>query len=321
MGGRLRRLFQLISMARNLYSTIQNEIAALKTERQAVVLAHNYQTLDVQKVADHVGDSLHLARVVSRLEAKVVVFAGVHFMAETANILSPRKIVLIPDLEAGCSLAGTIRAVDVRRWRERFPDGIVVSYVNCSAAVKAESDYCCTSSNSCSVVASLPKDKEVFFVPDFFLGFYTQRVTGRKLHLWNGYCHVHERINSAAVEEAKARYPAAELLMHPECGCMTQSMHVADRILSTGGMVDYVSKSQRGEFLIATEKGLTDQLSEAHPRKRFHTVGDDPTCEYMKLNNLEKIVESLEKLQYPVVVPEETARRARRAIERMISIS
>lgn len=308
-------------MANKLYASIEDEIFALKKERDAVVLAHNYQLLPVQKVADEVGDSLYLARAAARLKNKVVVFAGVHFMAETVKILSPEKLVLIPDADAGCSLAATAQAEDIREWRAAHPDGLVVSYVNTSAAVKAESDYCCTSSNAVAVVASLPEGKEILFVPDFFLGLYVQRMTGRKLHLWRGFCHVHERITSASVEKARHDHPGAELLMHPECGCLTKSMHLADRILSTGGMVDYVGRSQADDFLIATETGLVDQLKDRHPKKEFFPVGDNAVCEYMKLNTTEKIVASLEKLQVPVEVPAGTAARARRALERMIAIS
>ena len=188
-----------------LYSSIEEEITALKTERDAVILAHNYQAMEVQKVADEVGDSLHLARIAATLPQKVIVFAGVHFMAETVSILSPQKTVLLPDPAAGCSLAATIQAEDVRKWRLEYPQGLVVSYVNCPAAVKAESEACCTSANACAVVTSMPKDKDILFIPDFFLGLYVQRKTGRKLHLWRGFCHVHERINSEAEAQRLAR--------------------------------------------------------------------------------------------------------------------
>ena len=307
-------------MAHKLYATIQDEITALKAERNAVILAHNYQTIDIQKVADEVGDSLYLARCATRLKADIVVFAGVHFMAETVKILSPEKLVLMPDADAGCSLAATIKAADVRAWKEKHPDGLVVTYVNSPAEVKAESDYCCTSANAVAVVKALPKDREIFFVPDFFLGLFAQRQTGRKLHLWKGFCHVHERINSDAVDAARKAHPDAELLMHPECGCLTKSMDLADKILSTSGMLDYVAKSPADEYLIATEEGLTAQLADKYPKKKFFTVGDNPVCEYMKLNTLEKIVHSLEKLQYPVEVPADIARRAKLAIDRMVAI-
>lgn len=308
-------------MPKHIFATIQDEIRALKIERDAAILAHNYQAMDVQKVADHVGDSLALARIAAKLTNKVVLFAGVHFMAETVSILSPEKTVLMPDPKAGCSLASMVTAEDVIAWRKQHPDGIVVCYVNTPATVKAESDYSCTSSNACSVVASLPPGKDVLFVPDFFLGLYAQRKTGRKLHLWPGFCHVHQRINSDTIDQMKKLYPDAELLMHPECGCLTKSMDKADQILSTGGMVDYVKKSPKDQFLIATETGLVDQLQDAHPRKEFHPVGDKATCEYMKMNTLEKIVLSLERMQYEVKVPKAVADRARLSIERMIAIS
>jgi len=308
-------------MAQRIYNSIEEEIQALKKERDAVILAHNYQTTDIQRIADYVGDSLYLARVATGLKQNVIVFSGVYFMAETVSILSPDKTVLLPDPDAGCSLAGTIRPEDIRAWKEKHPGGLVVTYVNSLAKVKAESDYCCTSSNAVSVVEMLPKDRDILFVPDFFLGLYTQRKTGRKLHLWRGFCHVHERINSAAVEKAKKEHPGAELLMHPECGCLTKSMPLADKILSTGGMVEYAGKSNAGEFLIATETGLVDQLAEKYPEKKFYPVGDRAVCEYMKMNTPEKIVASLEEMKYRVQVPPEIAAKARRAIERMIAIS
>jgi len=308
-------------MSLTLYPTIQDEIRALKTAKKAVILAHNYQSLDIQKLADEVGDSLTLARVATKLDQPVILFAGVHFMAETVSILSPEKIVIVPDLQAQCSLAAMIRSDDILKWREKHPDGLVVCYVNTPATVKAESDYCCTSSNAINVVRSLPLDREILFVPDFFLGYYVQQTTGRKLHLWNGFCHVHDRITSEHVVQAKKEHPDAELLMHPECGCMTKSMHLADKILSTGGMVKYAGESKAKEFLVATETGLVDQLNDRFKAKRFIPVGDKATCEYMKMNTLEKIVNSLEKLEYRVRVPENIAKRARKAISRMVAIS
>lgn len=308
-------------MARQLFATIQDEIKALKIERKATILAHNYQMLDVQQVADFVGDSLYLARKAAQLDSDVIVFAGVHFMAESVSILSPEKTVLMPDPGAGCSLSSMVTAQDIRNWRAEYPNGQVVSYVNTSAEVKAESDICCTSSNAINVVRSLPEGVDILFVPDFFLGLYAQRQTGRRLHLWPGFCHVHARINHEEVARMKAIHPDSELLMHPECGCLTKSMELADKILSTGGMVDYVEKSESKSFLIATETGLVDQLKHAHPNKKFHAVGDKATCEYMKMNTLEKIVRSLETMTYEVKVPEAIASRARKPIERMVAIS
>ena len=308
-------------MAKQLYFSIEEEITALKKERGAVILAHNYQTMDIQRVADYVGDSLYLARTAEKLSEKIVIFSGVHFMAESVSILSPEKTVLMPDPAAGCSLSSMVTAADVRGWKEKHPEGLVVCYVNTSAEVKAESDYCCTSSNAVSVVASLPQNREILFIPDFFLGLYAQKQTGRKLHLWPGFCHVHARINSDSVNRLKIQYPEAELLMHPECGCLTKSMDMADQILSTGGMVKYVADSKSKEYLIATETGLVDQLQETHPEKSFYPVGDRATCEYMKMNNLEKIVNTLERMEYVVKVPDDIADRARKSIERMIAIS
>ncbi len=307
-------------MEKRLFDTIEAEIAALKKERDAVILAHNYQTMDIQRVADHVGDSLYLARVAAKLPNKVVLFSGVHFMAETVSILAQDKTVLMPAPDAGCSLASMVHAPDVRKWKDEHPGGLVVCYVNTSAEVKAESDYACTSANAVQIVASLPADKDILFIPDFFLGLYAQRQTGRKLHLWPGFCHVHARINSDHIEQVKKQYPDAELLMHPECGCLTKSMHLADKILSTGGMVKHVEQSPKKEFLIATETGLVEQLAAHHPEKVFRPVGDRATCEYMKMNTLEKIARSLEKMQYEVRVPKEIADRARLSIERMIAI-
>lgn len=307
-------------MEKRLFNTIEDEIAALKKERDAVILAHNYQTMDIQRVADHVGDSLYLARTAAKLKEKVVLFSGVHFMAETVCILAPEKTVLMPDPDAGCSLASMVQAADVRKWKAEHSNGLVVCYVNTSAEVKAESDYACTSANAVQVVAALPADRDVLFIPDFFLGLYAQRQTGRKLHLWPGFCHVHARINSEHIEQVKKQYPDAELLMHPECGCLTKSMHLADKVLSTGGMVKHVEQSPKKEFLIATETGLVEQLAAHHPEKTFHPVGDRATCEYMKMNTLEKIARSLETMRTEVKVPKEIADRARLSIERMIAI-
>ncbi len=307
-------------MVKQLFNSIQDEISALKKQRNAAILAHNYQAMDIQRVADYVGDSLYLARIAEKLKEDVILFSGVHFMAETVSILSPSKTVLMPDPDAGCSLASMVKAEDVRKWKQEHPGGIVVCYVNTPATVKAESDYACTSANACQVVSSIPADKEILFVPDFFLGLYAQRQTGRKLHLWPGFCHVHARINSEHIEKIKQQYPDAELLMHPECGCLTKSMHLADKILSTGGMVKHVETSPKKEFLIATETGLVEQLADKHPDKAFYPVGDKATCEYMKMNTLEKIARSLEKMQFVVKVPDDIAARARLSIERMIAI-
>lgn len=305
----------------HIYNTIQEEIQALKNERNAVILAHNYQTGEIQDVADFTGDSLRLAQAAAKTEAEVILFSGVHFMAETASILCPDKKVIAPDLQAGCSLADMIRPEDVRAWKEKHPQGVVVCYVNTSAAVKAESDYCCTSSNAEKVVRGIPDTKEIFFIPDFFLGTYVKEQTGRKnMELWRGYCPTHVMIQSEEINEIRKDHPKAEFLMHPECGCLTKSMHLADRILSTEGMVKYVRQSQAGEFIIATETGILHRMRKDNPEKLFIPASPQAVCSYMKMNTLEKIVHSLENLEYEVKVPKHLADRARLPIERMVAI-
>ena len=308
-------------MAKQVYNSIEEEIAALKKQRNAVILAHNYQIGEIQDVADFTGDSLRLAQEAKKTDAEVILFCGVHFMAETASILCPEHKGLVPDLEAGCSLADMIRPEDIRQWKAAHPDGVVVCYINTSAAVKAECDLCCTSANADKVVASIPEEKEVLFVPDFFLGTYVKQKTGRKnMELWRGYCPTHVMIQSAEIEKIRKEHPAAEFLMHPECGCLTKSMHLADRILSTEGMVRYVNESPAKEFIVATETGILHRMRKDHPEKLFIPASPQAVCSYMKMNTLEKIVRSLENLQYEVKVPKELADRARLPIERMLAI-
>jgi len=308
-------------MAKALYNTIQDEIQALKAERNAVILAHNYQIGEIQDIADHLGDSLYLAQVVAQTDADVILFCGVHFMAETASILNPKKTVLMPDLEAGCSLADMVTAEDIQHWRQQYPNGIVVSYVNTSAAVKAQSDYCCTSSNAVKVVDSLPKDRPILFVPDFFLGSYVKAKTGRDIHLWQGYCPAHTVISAAHVDQLRAEHPQAEFLMHPECGCATKSMHLADQVLSTGGMIDYAKKSNAQEFIIATETGILHRMRKDNPSKTFIPASEQSVCGFMKKNTLEKMIWSLENMQYEVKVPQALAEKARLPIQRMLEIT
>jgi len=308
-------------MSNKLYNSIEEEIAALKKERNAIILAHNYQVGEIQDIADFTGDSLRLSQEAAKTKADVIVFCGVHFMAETASILSPAKKVLIPDLDAGCSLSGMIKADDVRKWKKSHPDGIVVTYVNTSAEVKAESDYCCTSSNAVKVVESIPRDKEILFVPDFYLGSYVKKQTGRaNMTVWNGYCHVHVMISSQKIDDMRKEHPKAEVLMHPECSCMTKVMDKADQVLSTEGMVKHVRESKGDEFVIATETGVIHKMEKENPGKTFYPAVKQAVCGYMKLNTLEKIVLTLEKMQYEVKVPEDIARRARIPIERMLQI-
>lgn len=308
-------------MSKHIYNSIQEEIAALKKERNAIILAHNYQIGEIQDIADFTGDSLRLAQEAKKTTADVILFCGVHFMAETASILCPDKKVLVPDIEAGCSLADMIRPEDVRAWKEKHPQGVVVCYINTSAAVKAECDYCCTSSNAEKVVASIPDDKEILFVPDFFLGTYVKQQTGKKnMELWRGYCPTHMLIQSRDIEALRAAHPGAEFIMHPECGCLTKSMHLADRILSTEGMVRYVNESPAKEFIVATETGILHRMQKDHPEKTFIPASPQAVCSYMKMNTLEKVVRSLETLQFEVKVPEELAKKAYLPIQRMLEI-
>jgi quinolinate synthase len=308
-------------MARQLFDNIQDEITALKRERKAVIVAHNYQVGEIQEVADFLGDSLNLARWARGTDAEVILFCGVHFMAETASILCPDKKVLVPDLEAGCSLADMVRPDDVRRWKLEHPKGVVVAYVNTTAEVKTESDYCCTSSNAVSVVRAIPADKEILFIPDFYLGTYVKSETKREnIHLWRGYCPSHVLIQSADITKLRAEHPNAEFIMHPECGCLTKSMHLADRILSTEGMTRYVKESPANGFIVATETGILHRMKKENPGKKFYPASEYAVCHYMKMNTLEKVVESLENLQYEVRIPKGLADRARLPIERMLAI-
>ena len=308
-------------MARQIYNSIQEEIQALKKQRNAVILAHNYQVGDIQDIADFTGDSLRLAQQAKATNADVILFCGVHFMAETASILCPDKKVLIPDLQAGCSLADMIRAEDVIQWKAGHPGGVVVCYVNTSASVKAESDYCCTSSNAVQVVSTIPADKEILFVPDYFLGTFVKEQTGRKnIELWKGYCPTHVMIQSEDILRLRKQHPKAEFLMHPECGCLTKSMHLADKILSTEGMVHYVNRSSAQEFIIATETGILHRMRQDNPGKTFIAADMQAVCSYMKMHTMEKIVDSLENLRYEVKVPKALADKALLPIERMLAI-
>jgi quinolinate synthase len=303
--------------------TMQEEIRALAHERDAVIIAHNYQRPEVQDVADVVGDSLGLSRQAAATEAGVIVFCGVHFMAETAAILSPEKTVLLPDLGAGCSLAASITGEQLRAWKAQHPGAVVVSYVNTTAEVKAESDYCCTSGNARQVIEAIPEDREILFLPDMFLGLWLERVTGRKLTIWMGECHVHAGIRPADIERWEREAPDAELLVHPECGCASQAMAFASertQILSTEKMVDYAKRSPKQRFLVATETGILHRLEKEAPGKRFEPVREDAVCRYMKVTTLDKVRDSLRDMRHRITVDPETAARARLAIERMVAI-
>ena len=317
-------------MSDRVMTELAAEIRSLKAERGAAILAHNYQRPEVQDVADVVADSLKMARRATELDAPVLVICGVHFMAETAAIANPEKRVLIPDLNAGCSLADTIRPEDVRAWRATHPDGLVVAYVNCSAAVKAEADYCCTSGNAVAVVQALPPDVPVLFVPDFFLGAHVRRLTGRPLDVWMGECHVHAALGPGDIEVKRREHPDAELLVHPECGCVTSAMYYAaadgdvtagrTHIVSTEQMMQRARSSPARRFVVATETGVLHRLRRENPAKEFHALAETAECRFMKLITLEKLRDSLRDLKHEVTVPSGVAGRARRAIDRMLAI-
>src|SRR5512145_3353596 len=275
------------------HAALHAEVRALAAARRAVILAHNYQRPEVQDVADFVGDSLGLSREAAKTDADVIVFCGVHFMAETAAILSPDKTVLLPDLAAGCSLASTIDADQLRAWKAEHPGAIVVSYVNTTAEVKAESDYCCTSGNAVEVVNAIPADKEILFLPDMFLGAHVRRVTGRKnIHVWMGECHVHAGIDPENIRLQRKLHPEAEFLIHPECGCATSVVEAVSagdvdphgvHILSTEGMIKRPGESAAPAFIVATEVGILHRLRRAYPGKQFFAANERASCSYMKV--------------------------------------
>jgi quinolinate synthase len=306
------------------------EVRRLAAERDAVILAHNYQVPEIQDIADHTGDSLALSRIAARSDASTIVFCGVHFMAETAKILAPDKTVLIPDALAGCSLADSITAEQLRAWKAEHPGAVVVSYVNTTAEVKAETDICCTSSNAVEVVESIPADTEVLFCPDQFLGAHVRRETGRdNVHVWAGECHVHAGINGAELTERARQMPDAELFIHPECGCATSALYLAGegavpaervKILSTGGMLDEARTTGAGSVLVATEIGMLHQLRRAAPGVDFQPVNPKASCAYMKMITPAALLRCLRDGLDEVHVDADIAERARGAVERMIEI-
>ena len=309
---------------------LQSEIKELARVRNAVILAHNYERPEVQDVADFVGDSLGLSREAAKTSADIIVFCGVHFMAETAAILSPTKTVLLPDLAAGCSLAATVTADQLRAWKAEHPGAVVVAYVNTTAEVKAESDYCCTSGNAVEVVNAIPADQEILFLPDMFLGAHVRRLTGRtNIHVWMGECHVHAGIDPENIRLQRRLHPQAEFLIHPECGCSTsvlEAMSAGDvdpagvQILSTEGMIKRPALSNADQFIVATEVGILHRLRRENPGKTFYAANERASCAYMKVTTLPKVLNALENDQFRITVPPETAARARRAIERMVAI-
>jgi len=311
-------------------ATLQRRIKALAKERNAVILAHNYERPEVQDVADYVGDSLGLSREAAKTDAEVIVFCGVHFMAETAAILSPEKTVLLPDLAAGCSLASTIDAEQLRAWKAEHPGAVVVSYVNTTAEVKAETDYCCTSGNAVDVINAIPADKEILFLPDMYLGAHVRRVTGRQnIHVWMGECHVHAGIDPENIRLQRKLHPDAEFLIHPECGCATSVVEAVSagdvdpegvHILSTEGMINRPGQSDAKSFIVATEVGILHRLERAYPGKKFYAANERASCAYMKVTTLPKVLGALERLEHRITVPPDIAARAKLAIERMVSI-
>jgi quinolinate synthase len=296
---------------------ILEAVGRLKAERRAVILAHNYQPAEVQDAADFVGDSLELSRTAAKSEAEVIVFCGVHFMAETASILSPGKTVLLPDPEAGCPMADMITADELRQWKARHPGRPVVCYVNTSAEVKAESDVCCTSANVLRVVNSLP-DPEILFVPDRNLADFAARRTSKKIIAWDGFCYVHDNIRAADIEAGRRRHPEAEVWAHPEC--RPEVIDLADKALSTGQMVAEARRTTRREIILATEQGIIHRLKKENPDTEFYPVRAASLCLNMKKITLAKVLLSLERNQTVVTVAPEVARRARGAIEKMIAL-
>ncbi|HXB65603.1 MAG TPA: quinolinate synthase NadA [Solirubrobacteraceae bacterium] len=329
-------------LSREEIAALQEDVRALAKERGAVILAHNYQVPEVQDVADYVGDSLGLSRRAAAAAGDVIAFCGVHFMAETASILCPEKTVLIPDLEAGCSLAASVDAEQLREWKAQYPEGVVVMYVNTTAEVKALTDYCCTSANAVQVVRHIydthGPDTEILFGPDMWLGAYVEKELGKRMHVWDGECHVHAGIRPSDIDAVRAAHPGADFLIHPECGCTTSVMeYVAAgdvssegvHMLSTGGMLKYAEQSERDaerrsgerrEAVVATETGMLYPLQMAAPDVDFVPANPEAVCVYMKMITLPKLRDALRDMQYEVRVPREIAERARVPIDRMVAI-
>jgi len=309
----------------------QRRVRELCAERKAIILAHLYQRPEIQEVADAVADSLRLSQTAARTDASAIVFCGVHFMAETASILCPEKTVLLPDLRAGCSLAASLTVEELREWKSKYPDAVVVAYINTSAAVKAESDYCCTSANAAKVVASIPAERPILFVPDKYLATVVARQTQRNnVIAYPGYCHVHKTIKPEQVSQVMAEHPEIELLLHPECGCVSSCMaKVFDGtlpqdktfFLSTEGMIKHIRQSSAGEFAVGTELGIMHRLNKDFSDKRFYPVNPEAVCAFMKTITLDNVIRSLETMSPEVRVPADIASKARGAIDRMLQFA
>ncbi len=302
----------------NTLNTLTDRIQKLKEEKDAIILAHNYQVGEVQDIADFVGDSLQLSIEASKVTNSIIVFCGVHFMAETAKILNPDKMVLLPDSNAGCPMADMITADQLRELKSQHPGAVVICYVNSTAEVKALSDICCTSSNAIKVVESVPDDKDIIFIPDKYLGSYIQEKTGRKMIFWNGYCPTHIRINARQIIELKKKHLDFEVIVHPEN--TPEVIEIADRVESTGGMLKYIKESDNKSFIIGTEVGIIHRLKKENPDKQFIPAFDKAICPNMKLTDLEKVLWSLEGEETKIEVPEDIAVKARSAIARMIAL-
>ena len=310
---------------------LKDKILKLKEEKDVVILAHNYQIPDVQDVADFVGDSLGLARQAAKTNHKTILFCGVHFMAETAAIISPEKKVLIPDLEAGCSLSDSITVEQLKKWKDEHPGAVTVGYVNTTAEIKSELDYCCTSSNAVNVVKAIPSIQDVLFLPDMFLGSYVAKMTGRKnMYIWAGECHVHAGITSSDIDKKLESMTNAEFLVHPECSCTSPMLYdIASgnyknrqvQVLSTEGMMNYARNSSSSEFVVATETGILYRMKQQNPTKTFVPASEKAECQYMKMITLDKVYNSLLNEKFEVKVPKNIASKARLAIDRMLSIS
>ncbi len=309
----------------------QERVRALCAQHNAILLAHHYQRPEVQEVADAVADSLRLSQTAAKTNADVIVFCGVHFMAETASILCPDKVVLLPDLRAGCSLAAAVTPEELLEWKAKLPGAVVVSYINTSAAVKAESDYCCTSANAAKVVGAIPADRTILFLPDKFLASVVARQTRRSnIVAYPGYCHVHKTIRPEQVEQLLEDHPDIELLLHPECGCVSSCMAKAmdgtlpqERtfFLSTEGMLRHIGESPAAEFAVGTELGILHQLGKKYPEKTFYPVNSNAVCAFMKTITLDRVIRSLETMTPQVLVPADIARRAKRSIDRMLELA
>jgi quinolinate synthase len=307
----------------------RKQILALKQDRNAVILAHNYQLPEVQDIADFIGDSLALSKNAAQTDADIILFCGVYFMAETASIICQDKKILIPDLGAGCSLASSINVDELKSWISEHPNAIVVSYVNTSAAIKALSDYCCTSSNAVKIIKSIPESKEILFLPDMFLGSYVAEITKRKnMHIWPGECHVHAGINAEQINTMLTSFRNAEFLVHPECSCTSSTLYHMSRgdlakkghVLSTEGMMNHARTSDAKQFVIATETGIIHRMKKENPNKEFIPIKEDAICKYMKKINLEKVHNSLADMVYEVKVPANIAEKAKLSIDRMLAV-